>query len=231
MRRLLLVMLAIGAVATACSGDDDDDDDGGTPADVSGTVTMNDGDDDDTPLVGATVEVAGDASSSVTTGSGGTYTITIDAGEDTFLRASGGGLYPTQRGVVATAAGLSGVNLSGPSAALVAGVGGALGVTLDPAKGILSANLNGASITTAGGIAITITLDADGAFTFSSNGTPTLSTTTLPNGDPSLIFYNVTPGSTTLTIDGGPTGCANPYGITSFRVDAGTITEAQFDCD
>lgn len=224
MRRLLLVMVAFGAVVSACTGDDDDDDDGGTPATIAGTVSHN-----DDPVVGATVTEAG-TSNSATTASGGVFTITVDAEDEVFLRASGQGLYPIQRGFVAPTAGLTGENLSGPLATEVAAIGGGLGVTLDDTKGIFAVEFDGASVGTDGGISATIGLAADGSFTFNSAGNPVLATSTLPNGESILIFYNVTAGSTTVTPSGAGT-CAHEYGITSFPVAAGVITVADLDCN
>ena len=226
MRRLLLVILAVGAVAVGCTGDDDDDDDGGTPATVSGVLTGDDGED---PVVGGTISEAG-TNNEVTTGSGGVFSITVDADETVFLKGESTGLYPAMRGVVAPAAGLTGVDLNLPPAAQVAAIEGILGVTLDPSKGILAVNWNNTA-TTAGGFAATISATADGSFTFSSNGTPTMSASTLPNGDNVLVFYNVDAGSTTVTptVPAGET-CTAEYGITSHRVEGETISLAEFDC-
>lgn len=229
MRRLLLVILAIGAVTAACTGADDDDDDSGTPATVSGNLSGSDGGDNDTPIVGGTIEENG-TNNSVTTGSGGVWTLTVDADEEVFIKGSAAGYYSSQRGVVVPVSGSTGIDISMPSSAVVAGVGGALGVTIDPTKGIVGTDFQGV-IGTSGGFSASLSATNGGSFVFDSSGNPVLGSTTLPNGQNNVIFFNVDAGTTTITVDPpGAVACTPQESITSHRVDAETITNIGFDC-
>ena len=230
MRKLLLALMAMGVVVSACTGDDDDDD-GGTPATVSGTVNGANGGGGNAPLVGATVEEVG-TSNSATSASGGVFTITVDAGEAVLLRASAASYYPLQRGVTASEAGITGLEFNMPSNAIVAGVAGALGLTIDPTKGIINVNFDGVFASTAGGFSATIAAATEGSFTFDSSGNPVLSSATIPNGEHTLIYYNVDAGETTVVANSpGAITCTKEFGVTDELVTPATLTDVRFDCN
>lgn len=231
MRKRLLALMALMTMGVvACAGDDDDDDDGGTPATISGAVNGANGGASNVPLVGATVEEVG-TSNTATSASGGVFTITVDAGETVFLRASAASYYPLQRGVIAPAAGVTGIELNMPSTAIVNGVSGALGLTIDPTKGIINVNFGGSFTSTAGGFSATIAAATEGAFTFDSSGNPVIASATIPNGENTLIYYNVDAGNTTVVANSpGAITCTKEFAITDELVTAATLTDVRFDC-
>lgn len=224
MRSAALVLVGV-MVAAGCTGGDDDDDDGGETV-ISGDVfSVTTG--GDQVLAGATVEAVGGPST--TSAADGTWTLLLASNASATLRASATGHWGTELAMVVPPGGIQDLGMGLPQDSLVAALGAVLGLTPDDTKGLVAVDF--LTATTAGGFAVTLSAANDGSFTFDSAGNPVISGSTLPNGDPVLIFVNVDPGTTTMTVtsSGGQT-CANPFGVTTHPVDAKTVTQAPFFC-
>lgn len=227
-RKTVFVMIALVAVAAGCSGgggggddDDDDDDDGTQVAQVSGEITDQNGD----PLAGATVTEVG-TSNSDTTGADGLYSLTVPADEPVFLRRTATDYYPYQAGVVAS--GTATLDMSGPTAAEVSAIEGLLGATVT--DGIVAADFSG--VGTTGGFMVTISAANDGSFVFGPGGVPQAGDTTVAGEDSVVVYYNVAPGTTTVTVtEPGTWTCTPDQAITDQRVDAEVITQLRFTCN
>lgn len=224
-RSAALVLVAI-MVAAGCTGGGDDDGGGGGETVMSGDViSVTTG--GDQVLAGATVEAVGGPST--TSAADGSWTLLLASNAAATLRASAADHWGAEIALVVPPGGIQDLDMGLPQDSLVAAIGAVLGITPDTTKGLVAVNF--ATVSTAGGFAVTLSAANDGSFTFDSAGNPVISGSTLPNGDPTLIFVNVDAGTTTMTVTsaGGMT-CANPFGVTSHPVDAKTVTEAPFFC-
>ncbi len=221
MKKLGFLVLAV--VIAGCTGDDDDDTFSGDTL-VEGLVessTLG----GDAPLAGATVEAVG-GGPSTTTAADGTYSLLLTSSQNLTLRASAAthwGMQVRTRMETGT-----GFDFALPHDDLVTALGSAVGVTADTTKGLVAVNF--ITLTASSNIVATLSQPNAGSFTFSSSGAPVISDRTLPNGDPVLIFVNVDPGTTTVTVtSSGSLTCADVLGEANVPVDAKTLSlGAQF---
>lgn len=225
----LLAVAAIFATSIGCSGggddDDDDDDDGAGNTPVTGIAY----DENDDPLAGADIEDV-ESGVSTTTDAAGEFTLLLSSGSTAWIRRTAADYYPYQIGLVVPPGGAA-VEIGGPTEGDVDLIAGILGTTIDEADGILAINFDGVGVSTTGGFTATISATADGSFVFAAGGAPQEGNTTIAGQDANVIYYNVETGTSTISVD-PPDGwnCTSATGLASYRVDAGVISQAQFDC-
>ena len=208
--------------------------DGGTTADggnasaaVSGLVSLN-----DSPIANATVAVVGGAVASATTGADGTFSFSLPVGSTQLLRATLAGARASQSSLVVPAEGVTNFKLVLIRAADLTAAYSALSLTEDTTKGIFLLHVRVAGVagsTQPGGFGATLSVTGGTRFGVSDSGPMRQETTSV--GDDSLAIANVPVGNVTVipVLPSGHT-CMPRYGLSFFRVDAQTITEAFFDC-
>ena len=192
-----------------------------------------------TPLAGATVSVVGASPAiSTTSASDGSFTLNVPSNQTVFVQASATGYVAGETGVVIAGGAVSDVNLSVLPLSLItstlAGLSPAL--TLDTTKGIVNVNFSfqngdGGSVSAVAGLDATLSATHGTPFTLGSSGA-VYSNVTITGDQSTLIFPNVTTGTTTIAVV-APTGttCTPSPAITNFRVDANTFTQVNFTCN
>jgi len=112
----------------------------------------------------------------------------------------------------------------------LAALASALSTTFDTAtKGLVIVELKGATTTD---YAISIGANSGGSFGIDAGGMPAASTATLSTTSPEIVYYDVDPGMTTVTVT-PPAGrtCTPDYAVPSYEVDPGIGTQVSFSCD
>jgi hypothetical protein len=191
----------------------------GMAIDDSGAAAM--------PVAGASVSIVG-TGMNTTTAADGSFTLMANVGATIFVRVDAAGYQSLETGAFVLA-GLAPITFHMISQANVAAVTGALAppLTVDTAKGAVLFNFD--SVDNNPGYSATISAAHGMSFVPESASGPMYATST--TGQKTLVFPNVTTGTTTYTIMApGGRFCMNPSGIQSWRVDANVFTVIDMPC-
>jgi hypothetical protein len=177
------------------------------------------------PLGGASVSIAGDTAAT-TSAADGSYSLMAMAGSTVFLVVRADRYQATELGYVVPNGGgiLPAMVLFANQ--LVSDDYSVGHITPNPARGTVFVNVNVTD--TKGGETVSLSAMNDGPFI------PAVSTGgTVPSGSSTanIMFPNVVPGSTTVTLT-APAGksCATDQAITDWRVEAGVLTNIDVTC-
>lgn len=212
-------LLAIVALLIVGCGGDREVDDG--RADVGGIVFKGER---TKPVSGATVAVPGQRA---TTSSGGRYRLRLDRDEVVTLEAKKAGLLGALISVVPPRGGLSDVDLALLDRTYVDEKLRQAGLPArDTTRGLVIIAFEGAT----GGEGARLGAASDGTLTvLKETDVGVRSSTTISGGVGALVFANVAPGSTTVTLQAQ--GCKLRFPtVTSYPVRAGAATKVDARC-
>lgn len=175
---------------------------------------------------GATITAVTSPGTTVTTGAGGTFSLSLPAGSTQLIRVNRAGARTMQAMLVV---GASNFDFESPPEAEIARLYSALDLSEDPAKGILVLSFEAPGVTRPAGFGATLSVGGGTRFVVPESG-PVRRDTTLA-GDNTLVVANVPAGTVTVTptAPGGRT-CEAVFGVNAVRVDPRTITHVSFVC-
>jgi Carboxypeptidase regulatory-like domain len=200
----------------------------GPPVTISGRVVDNSGGGGNAiPIGGANVTVAG-TSTSATTAADGSYSLSVPAGAIVFIRVDAASYQSAEIGLIVPAVGGQVDKLELVPLAVVQQATQSLNpmIAVDPSKGDVIVSFN--SMDTSNGYSATLSAAHGSSFSV-GGGTAMYSSTT--TGQHALVFPNVDPGTTTVSVS-GPAGktCNVRQAITNWRVDPNVFTNVEVDC-
>jgi hypothetical protein len=203
---------------------------GGAMVTVTGKVINSGNNGTDMPIDGATVTISG-TQTSTTTAADGTYSLMAASGSTIFLTVSKATYQSSQVGYVVPSTGGAVADITLLLTAEISMVTGALSppLTVDPAKGDVLVQFHDQS-QTAG---YSATLSASHGMPFTPEGQTPMYTTTTTGGhdNQTLVYPNVTTGTTTVTVTpaSGKT-CTPAQAIANWRVDPNVFTWIDYNC-